>query len=105
VRRSARLEGGVLYVRNRRARSEVPYVKADGVWKLSIGGIVRLTLKASLGDEQPVDEATLHAAAGKMAAVVRERNEHLSRIAAGVRAGRLTTPAAATEAARHPGHP
>ena len=46
-----RREGAVLYVRNAGAQHEVPYVKVNGVWKVSVRDVLLVALKSRFGDD------------------------------------------------------
>lgn len=89
-KRTARVIEGVLFVRSTEAGTEVPYVKIDGVWKLSIREVVYLALRKA-GVTTDVEEAVLFTVAGKTAKLLEKRNQHLHDLAEGVKAGELKT--------------
>lgn len=89
--RSARREGDVVYVRHAQARHETPYVRTDGVWKVSVRDVLLLAVRARLGEDVEYEEADLHALAGKMAAVLSERAERLRSVAGSVRSGTIAS--------------
>lgn len=88
-RRSARREGDVVYVRDGGARHETPYVRDDGVWKVSVREVLLLAVRARIGKDVEYEEADLHVLAGKMAGVLGGRAERLRSIAESVRSGRI----------------
>ena len=98
--RSVRREGDVVYVRNAGAEFETPYVKVNGVWKVSVRDVLLTAIRARFGEREKVEEADLHVLAGKMATVIRRRSKGLSELAESVRAGRIRTDAALREAAQ-----
>jgi hypothetical protein len=97
--RSVRRDGDVVYVRNSGAEFETPYVKAGGVWKVSVRDVLLTAVRARFGAGEKVEEADLHALAGKMATVIRARGKGLSDLAESVRTGRIRSDAALREAA------
>lgn len=90
-RRSVRRDAGVVYVKNPGAAHEVPYVRVDGVWKLSLRDVLLTAVTARFGAEADVEEADLHVLAGKMARVVRARAQGLATLAASVRGRRVAS--------------
>lgn len=97
-KRAVRKEEGILYVKNKGAKTEVPYVKVDGIWKLSIRDVVFLAIKGVLGDRE-VEESTLFLIAGKTAKKQQERNEKLLALARDVEAGTYESAEAFQQAA------
>ena len=89
AQRTARREGGVVYVRTGRGGNEVPYVSVDGVWKISVRNVLLQAVKVRFGEKVQYEEADLFVLAGKMGGVLRGRAEQLSKLAADVRAGRV----------------
>jgi hypothetical protein len=89
--RSARREGDVVYVRNPGAGNEVPYVYADGRWKVSVRDVLAVALRARFGPSVKFEEADLYVLAGKTAKVLRDRAGRLSALAEDVRSKRVTT--------------
>ena len=87
--RSVRRDGAVLYVKNPGATHEVPYVRVDGVWKLSLRDVLLTAVRARFGADVAVEESDLHVLAGKMAKVVQARAKSLSDLAESVRARRV----------------
>jgi hypothetical protein len=103
--RSFRREGDVVYVRNKGSQHDVPYVKVNGVWKVSVRDVLLTGVKARLGKDVKIEEADLHVLAGKLAKVVRQRGKGMAGLAESVRAGRIRTAAAlrdAVEALKRP---
>ena len=97
--RTVRKEGNVILVRNSGAEHDVPYVKVDGVWKISVRDVLLIAVRARLGSEAKVEEADVHVLAGKMAKVIARRGKGMSDLADAVRAGRVDSDAALREAA------
>jgi len=89
--RTARREGEVVFVRNAGAQHDAPYVKVNGVWKLSVRDVLLTAVKARLGKDVKFEEADLHVLAGKMAKVVRQRAKGMSDLADAVKAGRIAS--------------
>ena len=88
--RELRREGDVLYSRSRGARHEVPYVNADGVWKVSVRDVLLTAVRARFGAGLEYEEADLYVLAGKMAKVLDARSGQFSQLADDVGAGRVT---------------
>ena len=97
--RTVRKEGPVVLVRNSGAEHDVPYVKVDGVWKISVRDVLLIAVRTRLGPEAKVEEADLHVLAGKTAKVIRRRGKGMSDLADAVRAGRVDSDRALREAA------
>ena len=87
--RSLRRDGDVLYVKTANAAAEVPYVHADGVWKLSVRDVLLAGVRARLGPDVEYEEADLFNLAGKMGRVLRARAAQLTSLADDVRAGHV----------------
>ena len=90
--RSARRDGPVVYVRSNGGGTEVPYVNADGVWKISVRNVLRAAVEARFGPKVHYEEADLFVLAGKMGRVLRGRAGQVSALAADVRGGRVKSP-------------
>lgn len=89
ARRSVRRQGDVLYAKMRGARHEVPYVKSDGLWKVSVRDVLLTAVRARFGADVAYEEADLYVLAGKMAKVMQGRAADFSALAGDVRGGRV----------------
>ena len=87
--RTVRRDGNVVYVRTGNANNEVPYVRVDGVWKVSVRDVLATAVKARFGPAVEYEEADLYVLAGKMGRVLRARAGRLSSLADDVRAKRV----------------
>jgi hypothetical protein len=87
--RTVRRDGDVLYVKLAGGDHEIPYVKVDGVWKLSIRDVLATAVKARFGRAVEYEEADLYVLAGKMARVLRERAGQLAALADDVKSKRV----------------
>jgi hypothetical protein len=97
-RRSVRREGNVLYAKVPGGANEVPYVKVDGVWKVSVRDVLITALRARFGPAVEYEEADLFVLAGKMGRVLRGRADQLSSLAEDVRLKRVASPGQLREA-------
>ena len=97
--RKIRREGEIVYVRNVGADHDVPYVKVNGLWKVSVRDVLLTGVRARFGPDEKVEEADLHVLAGKMATVVGQRAKDLAGLAESVQAGRIQSAAALRQAA------
>jgi hypothetical protein len=105
---SLRRDGNVLYVKVPGGANEVPYVKVDGVWKVSVRDVLITALRARFGPAVEYEEADLFVLAGKMGRVLRGRARQLSALAEDVRAKRVASPEELREAVdriRRPSQP
>ena len=96
--RTVRREGGVVYVKNAGAEHDTPYVKVNGLWKVSVRDVLLTAVRAKLGKNIKFEEADLHTLAGKTAKVITIRSEGVTKLAKDVDAGRVATPEALREA-------
>jgi hypothetical protein len=90
-RPSLRRQGNILYLKQPGGENEVPYVNADGVWKVSVRDVLLAALRARFGPAVEYEEADLFVLAGKMARVLRGRAEQISSLAEDVREKRVAT--------------